>query len=494
MVVYVIFKNLPSNFYCLSMYYQTISFLNTKNNLILLIFIKIVLLQNWFKGNTPNNTLVFFLTSWCVYINMFLEVPKLTFSFLVSTATLNTNLLNGIMLIHPMVLYVLYGIYLLEYKVSVEIKIKNTRKNVKYKNFYKIFLCVYIVIMAILLGAWWAEQELSWGGWWSWDFVELLSINYLLYLLVIIHSKSTSKKVYNNYNLQILLFITAVFSVRYNIINSIHNFISIESQNQYYYYIIFVLVCCVFFIFKILLFKKNVLVKYTQQNFFLLILLVFFLCFVINIRYIFGWLELQINLLKNIKLVILYVVVVYIVFWALNHQFILSFVIFVCFIFKSVFTFFDIFVLSVVLYNLKKSKNTFKKNKNVDIIHNTILTSFLISTHQIYNFIPIYKYTVQLNIYSDCINNFKLNNLNGCFVSTDKKTNSDIITGLFKNIFEKTIQYYNNGLFLEVYNYNHQTLIQLYGGGLFFILVSLLLLTTILVYCSTNSLQQHLKI
>lgn len=92
---------------------------------------------------------------------MFLEVPKPTFSFLVNMATLNTNLLNGIMLIHPTVLYILYSIYLLEYKVSVEIKIKNTRKNVKYKNFYKIFLCVYIVLLAILLGAWWAEQELS---------------------------------------------------------------------------------------------------------------------------------------------------------------------------------------------------------------------------------------------------------------------------------------------------------------------------------------------
>ena len=32
--------------------------------------------------------------------------------------TTNTNLLNGVMLIHPIVLYFFYGLYILEYKVN----------------------------------------------------------------------------------------------------------------------------------------------------------------------------------------------------------------------------------------------------------------------------------------------------------------------------------------------------------------------------------------
>jgi cytochrome c biogenesis factor len=59
----------------------------------------------------------------------------------------------------------MYVIYLLEYKVNLDKKINNKKKFVKFLNLNRLFLCTCIVLAAILLGGWWAEQELSWGGW-----------------------------------------------------------------------------------------------------------------------------------------------------------------------------------------------------------------------------------------------------------------------------------------------------------------------------------------
>lgn len=153
-MLYTVFKNTSTNFYSLSMYYQAINFLNTKSNLILLLTIILLTHKNFFKGYgfstiTSGGVIV---TVWCMYVNIFLEIPKLTFTFLKNTVALNANLLNGIMLVHPIILYILYGVYILEYKVNTKQKIKNKRKYIKCKNFYKIFLCTCMVVLAILLG------------------------------------------------------------------------------------------------------------------------------------------------------------------------------------------------------------------------------------------------------------------------------------------------------------------------------------------------------
>lgn len=59
---------------------------------------------------------------------------------------------------------------------------------------------------------------------------------------------------------------------------------------------------------------------------------------------------------------------------------------------KNIFTFFDFFLVSIVLYNLKKSKNIFK---GVGGLHNALLMALLASTHQIYNFLtPSQKLTI----------------------------------------------------------------------------------------------------
>jgi len=66
--------------------------------------------------------------------------------------TTNTNLLNGVMLIHPIVLYFFYGLYILEYKVNFK-KINTQIKKIKSKKLnQKIFSNIFIIIFAIILG------------------------------------------------------------------------------------------------------------------------------------------------------------------------------------------------------------------------------------------------------------------------------------------------------------------------------------------------------
>jgi len=66
--------------------------------------------------------------------------------------TTNTNLLNGVMLIHPIVLYFFYGLYILEYKVNFK-KINTQTKKIKSKKLnQKIFSNIFIIIFAIILG------------------------------------------------------------------------------------------------------------------------------------------------------------------------------------------------------------------------------------------------------------------------------------------------------------------------------------------------------
>jgi|LauGreDrversion4_2_1035121.scaffolds.fasta_scaffold73006_2 hypothetical protein len=66
--------------------------------------------------------------------------------------TTNTNLLNGVMLIHPIVLYFFYGLYVLEYKVNFK-KINTQTKKIKSKKLnQKIFSNIFIIIFAIILG------------------------------------------------------------------------------------------------------------------------------------------------------------------------------------------------------------------------------------------------------------------------------------------------------------------------------------------------------
>ena len=92
------------------------------------------------------------------------DVFKYNYNYLnTSHGLVNSNLLNGLMLIHPIILYYFYTIYICLNKVNLLMCIeKFTKKTTFKKNHITNTLIVYT---AIILGCWWAEQELAWGGW-----------------------------------------------------------------------------------------------------------------------------------------------------------------------------------------------------------------------------------------------------------------------------------------------------------------------------------------
>jgi len=57
---------------------------------------------------------------------------------------------------------------------------------------YRIFLFeplrgFIVIIFTLMLGSWWAFQEASWGGWWNWDFSELLGVIFLYLFVNVLH-------------------------------------------------------------------------------------------------------------------------------------------------------------------------------------------------------------------------------------------------------------------------------------------------------------------
>lgn len=80
---------------------------------------------------------------------------------------------------------------------------------------------------SIVLGAVWAQHELNWGGFWSWDQVEIISLFYFAVALFLLHFKRP------------LFFFSAAlafsyffFGLRFNYFTSVHSFVSKRAAAQ----------------------------------------------------------------------------------------------------------------------------------------------------------------------------------------------------------------------------------------------------------------------
>ena len=140
-------------------------------------------------------------------------------------------------------------------------------------------------MMSIALGSLWAEQELNWGGWWSWDVIELVSLHYLFLFLFFSHLPKKYIK-YNYIYANIFSnFIIFTIIIKFNFLNSIHNFLLIDSsfQNFYEIFIYYLLFIIVINNFKV--FTKKTFFNLNQVN------ILFFFFFFINLlsyTYIFS--------------------------------------------------------------------------------------------------------------------------------------------------------------------------------------------------------------
>lgn len=294
---------------------------------------------------------------------------------------------------------------------------------------------------------------------------------------------------YSNLFIYVILFLVAILSVRFNIINSIHNFINLQSQNQYFYYIIYLVMVMSFYM-NITEFNK-----FNQKNtlycIFMILILYFFLLFLLNI--------VDICLIKSIQVVLpstrtayititLFTILIYLTKYNPNYS--INALILVMILLNNNITYSDIYLI-VLVHGLFTS-SLFLKNLIVKWSHVLILSYMYITIYQIYIFdesilqLPSYgeiiiKLSNQIVLDGSSSIDYKSNFFRKSdgkiyFVQSYRDNFNMFDAEFYKNIFEKKLVILNLQL-NEFYSYNLQRLTQLNGLNIFALLALLFVIT-----------------
>ena len=140
------------------------------------------------------------------------------------------NLFNGVVFIHPVILYLGWSFAI--------VGLLNILTPQLGKKFYTrthssaLGVGLTFTVIALLLGASWAQQELNWGGWWSWDLVEAGTVLIFLSFFLPIHNRTVMFPAFwsSLYLGSLLLFF--FLGLRYGLFNSVHSFAG-SSQTDY---------------------------------------------------------------------------------------------------------------------------------------------------------------------------------------------------------------------------------------------------------------------
>ena len=279
---------MSSQFVLLTFFWRLLHFLNdTQYNILLFIYLYIIVTKK-IKNLYIVNVILF-----CFYLKID-YVPYTTFYS--SIWNLNTTLTNGLCLIHPLLVYLLY-IYILVYIFR------------KYDIYYYWFVWNFkfyllsINVLALILGSWWAYQELNWGGWWNWDFVELILFIFFIKNIILTHSFNFFKTFYfYSFNVSYFFYLILFFVfVRWDILNSVHSFNLLSSFENYINYI--------FFIFLLFLIYYLLVLTTTYKK--------------LNSKYIFNkniFILTNVNLFLNLFIYITIIFFIYNVIITLNNQ------------------------------------------------------------------------------------------------------------------------------------------------------------------------------
>lgn len=215
----------------------------------------------------------------------------------IGTYNINLKLINGLFFIHPQLLYISYAlliqvvfvlfVYICYYKKyinSIGVFLFKKNFDLTFKNIILNFGIVLIV--AIVLGSWWAQQELDWGGWWNWDFVELISLILFFFFLINIHSLNRFLNIELSILAYFLFLFGFIFTTRYNIFPSIHNFLGVVHIDIWGFIIIqstIITIVCVFTLFNSTKLRSNLTVLNSITFYFKFITTLYILYFCIFI-------------------------------------------------------------------------------------------------------------------------------------------------------------------------------------------------------------------
>ena len=171
---------------------------------------------------------------------------------------LNPLLQNFFMAIHPPILYVgftgsaIIFIMALAASISKDISFEWVQSIRRWSLFVWTFLSA-----GIILGGYWAYNELGWGGYWAWDPVENSSLMPWLTLTAFIHSSMIQEKrgMLKKWNFLLatstyILVILGTFITRSGIISSVHSFTAENLGPMFFTFLAILLLYTVFWFFK----------------------------------------------------------------------------------------------------------------------------------------------------------------------------------------------------------------------------------------------------
>lgn len=145
---------------------------------------------------------------------------------------LNPLLRHWGMVIHPPVLYIGFGAFLLPFAETLSRLILNQDHDDLVAQLRPWLLVAWIFLTGgIVLGSWWSYDVLGWGGYWAWDPVETASLLPWLVSTGLLHSLFLQQKrqIFKRVNLILILltYLLILFSIlmtRAGLLSSVHAF------------------------------------------------------------------------------------------------------------------------------------------------------------------------------------------------------------------------------------------------------------------------------
>jgi len=145
---------------------------------------------------------------------------------------LNPLLQNLTMAIHPPVLYLGFVGFTIPFAFTFAALLTNEKGSLWVRSIRRWSLVTWLALSCgIILGGWWAYQELGWGGYWAWDPVENASFMPWLTGTAFLHSiiiqeKKNMLRVWNTILIMLTFALTifGTFLTRSGVMSSVHSF------------------------------------------------------------------------------------------------------------------------------------------------------------------------------------------------------------------------------------------------------------------------------
>ena len=223
---------------------------------ILSIFSTITILQNQHKHHelmpwviiSLTVTQIFFLILTNFVTNPFKPTEA---DFIVANGNgLNPLLQNITMAIHPPTLYLGYVGFSVPFAFAFSALVNRDTSPLWIQSIRRWTLVAWLFLsMGIILGGWWAYQELGWGGYWAWDPVENASFMPWLTATAFIHSiiiqeKKDMLRLWNMV-LIILTFTLCIFGTfltRSGVMSSVHSFTESSLGPIFLFFVFFIMI------------------------------------------------------------------------------------------------------------------------------------------------------------------------------------------------------------------------------------------------------------